>query len=43
MSFGDIKMQHALPCPVVIWGVGLGTDLSWKDRLHALEPFRPPS
>ena len=30
-------MQHALPCPVVIWGVGLCTDLSRKDRLHVLE------
>lgn len=27
----------------VTLGVGLGTDLSWKDCLPVLEPFCPPS
>ena len=35
-------MYCALPWPVVIWDVGLGADLSWKDRLCVLEPFYPP-
>ena len=26
---------------MVIWGVGLGADLSWKARLCVLEPFCP--
>ena len=41
--FKYFKMWDALPWPVVIWGMGLGTDLSWKDHLHVLEPFHPPS
>ena len=43
VSFKCIKLQEPLPWPVVIWGVVLGTDLSWKDRLHVLEPFHPPT
>ena len=39
--FREIKMQHALPWPVVIWGVGFDAGLSWKDRLRVLEPFHP--
>ena len=43
VSFKDINSLDALPWPVIIWGMGLGTDLSRKDRLHILELFRPPS
>ena len=43
VSFKDINSLDALPWPVIIWGMGLGTDLSQKDRLHILELFRPPS
>ena len=41
ICFKDIKMYHALPWPMVIWGVGLGADLSRKDCLCVLEPFYP--
>ena len=42
ISFKNIKIYRALPWPVVIWGVGLGADLSQKVRVCVLEAFYPP-